>query len=119
MPRILVVDDSKTHRLLARIVLQEAGYEVLEAVDGSTVLALASQETPDCILLDLNLPGVSGQDILQSLSDQGLSIPVVVSSGGVDEETQRECLELGAAAVIDKPDSPQQLADLIKSVLEK
>ena len=119
MPRILVVDDSKTQRMLARIVLEDAGYEVLEAEDGDSGVAVASREAPDCILLDLHLPGDSGQDVLQSLHEKRLSIPVIISSAGVDAKTQSECLALGAAAVIDKPNDSQQLDKLIKSVLNR
>ncbi len=117
MSRILVVDDSKTQRMLARMILESEGYEVVEAEDGPGALAAASQESPDCILLDLNLPGESGQEVMQALHQEGHSMPVIIFSAGVDESTKRECLQIGAAAVIDKPDDAKQLDELIQGVL--
>ena len=117
MPRILVIDDSTVQRVLARGVLEEANFEVLDASDGEAGLSLARGESFDCILLDWLMPGTSGCDVLRVMQDEGIAIPVIVVTGDASEATRAECSRLGAAAVIDKPRNAEELVNAVASVL--
>lgn len=90
-PLVLVVDDSERNRKLARDVLRAAGIETIEAATGGEVLALAVQNRPDVILLDLQLPDRDGVDIARELHDDARTafIPLIAFSAmpGDDEST--------------------------------
>jgi CheY-like chemotaxis protein len=66
-----------------RNALKKEGYELLEAANGQDGLEMAFANSPDCIVLDLVMPEVSGMDVLQTLADQDLSIPVVVHNSDI------------------------------------
>ena len=77
---MVVEDDADINQLLARI-LRQADYQVTQAFSGSEAALRLSQETPDLILLDLMLPGMSGEALLEKLrSENALSVPVIVLS---------------------------------------
>jgi two-component system alkaline phosphatase synthesis response regulator PhoP len=117
MPRILVIDDSAVQRVLARGVLENANFEVLDASNGDAGLSLARGEAIDCILLDWLMPGTSGCDVLRVIQEEGITIPVIVVTGTPDDAVRAECARLGAASVIDKPRDGEVLINAIHSVL--
>ncbi len=117
MTRILIIDDSAFQRNRARRAVEAAGYELLEATNGHEGLEVAATAMPDCILLDLLMPEMGGEEVLQSLRDQGLDIPVIVLTADVQESTRQHCLELGAATFINKPLQKEKLLDTINQVL--
>ena len=80
MGRVLVVDDEPDVLLLCRLNLQQRGHELLEAADGSSALEIARDLSPDLIVLDLMLPGLSGFDVLEALQleSETPNIPVLV-----------------------------------------
>lgn len=114
--RILVIDDSQIPRLIARAAFEELGYEVLEAEDGETGLQIARDERPDCVFLDLLMPGMSGRDVLQVMQAELAEIPVIVITADDESSTEQECLQLGARAVMDKPRDPAELTDALRAV---
>ena len=114
LPIILVVDDDAPILLLMRSVLREFGFEPVAASSGEEAIAEARKRTPDLILLDRNMPGMSGDEVLQELrSDNGLSeIPVLIVSGeplGPDEVRS-----LGAAGHVLKPFDVPSLVETIR-----
>ena len=80
MTTILVIDDKEENRALIRYLFEEPGYHVLEAEDGAQGLQIAETVRPDCILLDLQMPGLSGFDVLERLeANPGTrEIPVLI-----------------------------------------
>ena len=79
--RILVVDDSaEAQQLLKDLVIEPNGYEYLVAQDGAAGLQLAAQEQPDLIILDMQMPKMSGMEVLEALQQQGIATPVIVAS---------------------------------------
>ena len=78
--RILIVEDEENLRMALADALSAEGYEVLEAADGETGLALALREGPDVVLLDLMLPGRDGFSVLRALREDRLTAPVLVLS---------------------------------------
>ena len=117
MPRILVIDDSPVQRMLARLLLEEADFEVLDASDGQAGLSRAQNESIDCILLDWLMPETSGSDVLHALQQQANKVPVIVVTSDPSDDTREECSRLGAAAVIDKIQDPKELVRAVESVM--
>jgi CheY-like chemotaxis protein len=112
--RVLVVEDHPTMRAAMRLVLEPEGFEVLEAVDGEDALAVVRRERPEVVFLDLNIPGMSGEELLRSLKgDPGLRAIRVVVVTAAGEEERRRSLELGADGFLMKPFGP---SDLLRTV---
>lgn len=104
---VLLVEDDNWLRYVMAELLADDGYEVREAATGTQALALVEAETPDAVVLDLNLPELSGLDVLHELrtSKQMLTLPVIVMSGALDGETRQRLSRPSERAddVIEKP----------------
>lgn len=105
MNTILIIDDDIQISDMLLEVLTRAGYGVLRAFSGTEALLLLGRERPDLILLDLMLPGLSGEEVLQRI--QG--IPVIVVSARADVEDKVKLLLGGAADYLTKPFSTREL----------
>ena len=68
-PTILIVDDHRYVRDMVRALFEGHGYRVIDAADGADGLAIAQSQRPDCVLLDVRMPGLSGFDVLERLSE--------------------------------------------------
>ena len=121
MAKILVADDSAFVRIKLVSILQTAGHEVIETVDGTTVLKWAIAEQPDVIMLDLMMPGLSGLETLERLkaSPRLRTIPVIMLSAADDVNTMVDCILQGAEDYIFKPFNPILLQARINACLEK
>lgn len=119
-PRILVVEDERDVSKVISINLELEGMEVTEAYDGPTALAFIEESRPDCVVLDVMLPKISGWDILKFLKSnpETSEIPVVMVTAKVGERDQLRGLGAGAVKYITKPFSPVALTEAIKSVLK-
>jgi CheY-like chemotaxis protein len=117
MARILVIEDSLHIRKLVRDILGIDGHTIIEAEDGSQGLQLAAAESPDCILLDLIMPGISGLNVLKDLHEGGSKIPVIIVTAHLQDSVHNQCLALGAAAFINKPFLKDELRHTVKKVL--
>ena len=87
---VLVVEDDPWTRTVLTELLADEGYRVMRAASGIQALQLARSHSPDVIVLDLNLPGKSGLEVLRALraNEQTATIPVIVVSGAVDSSTR-------------------------------
>jgi hypothetical protein len=118
---ILLIDDEKSMHELARAHLEKAGYRVLHAFEGSSGLELAARETPDLIVLDLMMPGLSGEEVFTQLrSDHRFSalrtVPVIMLTGRRDT-ARLSLLERGVSAYLQKPFGLRELSNIIDNVL--
>ncbi|HVV58077.1 MAG TPA: response regulator [Gaiellaceae bacterium] len=116
-PRVLVVDDDARVREFIRVNLEMEGYAVVEAADGGEALQAIEGQAPDLILLDVVMPGVDGWQMLQRMQEQHGSIPVIMFSGKVDEQSVDDAAHRGALGFIGKPFDPQQLIDRAKQLV--
>ncbi len=104
MKSCLVVDDSKVIRKVARRILEELNFEVIEAVDGQDALDACEKAVPDGVLLDWNMPVMDGLTFLQKLRARNGQQPIVVfCTTENDMEHIRRAIECGADEYIMKP----------------
>src|SRR5271154_4032605 len=97
MRKILIVDDDEALRRLMRLELSD-DYEVIDTGEPEQGLALALENRPDAILLDLRMPKYSGYELLQTFTSFARTqmIPVIIVSGEAGGETKERCKQLGA-----------------------
>jgi CheY-like chemotaxis protein len=115
---ILIADDHDDNRELLRILLSGAGYNVLEARDGYECLALARDNPPDLIVIDLSMPVLDGWEVFQELkTDQRTrTIPCIAVTAHA-ELNRDKALETGFSAYVSKPFSSETLLKTIATVL--
>jgi two-component system, NtrC family, response regulator AtoC len=120
MPKetILVVDDERLVRWSLQQKLEQWGYHVSLAEDGSSALARIQLDNPDLITLDVKLPDMTGIDVLSELRSRNIQIPVIVITAfGVVDDAVRS-LKLGAYDFIEKPINFEKLENAVNNVLE-
>ena len=119
MPKILVVDDDPIeHRLLQALFGRAEGFEVAHASDGASGLEAVSRENPDAVLLDLQMPGLDGLEVLRRLQADRPFLPVVMLTGVQDVATALEAVRLGAYHYFTKPFQGDQLLLTVRHALE-
>jgi FixJ family two-component response regulator len=102
-PLVAVVDDEGDVRLALRRLLRSAGFDVMAYESGSEFLRHMPRTLPDCIVLDLRMPGISGLEVQAAMKEQHLAIPVVVVTGNDNTDSRRKAMDLGAGAYLCKP----------------
>jgi CheY-like chemotaxis protein len=108
--RILIVEDHPTMREALRLVLEREDLEIVEASDGNAALALARRSPPDLVLLDLHIPGITGEELLAEIKgDPATSHARVIVVTATGEEGRARALAVGADAYFTKPFSPTAL----------
>ena len=118
--RILVVEDNPLNLKLVRDVLQFAGYDVVEAQSGEEGLRVAEADSPDLVLMDLQLPGIDGTETLRRLrqGSLGRDVPVVaVTAFAMAEDRERATLA-GFDGYVEKPISVRELPGQIEAFLD-
>jgi two-component system cell cycle response regulator DivK len=118
---VLVVEDNALNRKLVRDVLGHAGYRVLEAGDAERGIELARAETPDLILMDVQLPGIDGVEALRRLrSDHATSaIPVAALTALAMKEDRERFLAAGFDGYLEKPVSVPDLAEQVATFIRR
>jgi len=115
---ILVVDDEAALVDVLEAYLRDEGFVVLRAADGRAAVDVALAERPDLVLLDLNLPVLSGLDAFREIRAQ-LDIPVIMLTARGAEVDRVVGLELGADDYVSKPYSPREVVARVKTVLRR
>ena len=121
MTRVLVIDDEAPIRLLCRVNLEAEGMSVLEAGDGPSGLAKASEEQPDVILLDVMMPGLDGWGVAEALleDEKTVGIPIIFLTARAEFRDRARGLDIGGVDYITKPFNPVELAPLVRALLER
>ncbi|MBL8931443.1 MAG: response regulator transcription factor [Kineosporiaceae bacterium] len=117
--RVLVVEDDATVAEVVRTYLEHAGFEIAQAMDGVTALSLAGRRTPDLVVLDLMLPGLSGLEVCARLRQSRPDLPVIMLTALGEESDRLLGLESGADDYLVKPFSPRELVLRVQSVLRR
>ena len=119
MSKILVADDSRFQVALLASALEQKGFEVVVALDAMQAGMVALRTSPDAIVLDINMPGGSGIEVLKRLkrSTKTQRIPVVVVSGSDDLDVRQIAMELGVTDFLTKPVDLDQLCGTLSGLM--
>ncbi len=117
--KILVVDDEKKIAAVLKAYLEQDGFAVITAADGLEALEMARREDPDLIILDLMLPGLSGEEVCHRLRQEGSRIPVIMLTAKTAIEDRVHGLGIGADDYVLKPFSPQEVLARVKTILRR
>lgn len=115
---LIAEDDADISGLLKRI-LETAGYETRQAYSGTEALLCFEKKQPDLVLLDLMLPGMTGEALLQTLRDGGCDLPVLVLSARAALRDKVALLKNGADDYITKPFEPEEVAARVEAALRR
>lgn len=118
--RIVLADDHQVVRQGVRIVLEDLeGADVVgEAADGDEALALVRDVSPDVLVLDINMPGMTGLDVARALRDEGHQVRVLILSMHDDPEYVLQAVRAGADGYVLKDASPAEVRDAVRAVHE-
>ncbi len=117
--RVLIVDDDKRNLDVLEAILGPAGYMCVRADSGRAALASVAEQRPDCILLDLNMPGLDGMDVLLHLRQTPLhdQVPVIVVTAHDDRQHRVRALQAGADDFLEKPIDTDVLLARVRTVV--
>lgn len=116
--KILVVEDNLFNLTLLKAILEARSYEVMEAVDGRAGLDLARSQAPDIILLDTQLPEMSGIEMARRLRESGFKTPIISISGDASAAAAAECSNAGMNGRITKPFMPEDIYEIIEAYVK-
>lgn len=116
--RLLIVDDDPQMRAMLRQALERHGFEVHEAASGEQVLQALESARPDAIVLDKEMPGVSGFDALELIRQHDVAVPVIVITAFGGLAVRAEALRRGATAYVEKPFRVSALVEQLLTVTE-
>lgn len=115
-PDIYVVDDDPAVREALSLMLSTEGFTVASFADGGAVVEALRGHRPRCVLLDVNMPGQSGLDVLRAMKEKQLQAPVCVMSGQADIPMAVDAMRNGAIDFIEKPLDADRLVRAVRSV---
>lgn len=118
---VLIADDDRDIRVIARAMLKTQGYRVEEATDGEAALEAVAARPPDLLILDLNMPGLGGFDVLRTLraAPESRGLPVIMLTATPDRKVMDEAVSLGADDYVVKPFKPAQLAARVNALFRR
>ena len=119
MATILIADDSLFQRLVLSKIVKAQQHDLFEAKNGLEALDMLRSHKPDLALLDLNMPELSGLEVLEAASQEGLETDIVVITADIQETTRARCFALGAHKILSKPPKEQEVLDALSQFLPK
>lgn len=114
--KILIVDDDSSIRKFLELSLENSGYEIFTASNGKEALSMVNNHKPNIVILDLNLPDISGYEVLQQIRKDS-SVPVIMLTIEDNDEEKVKLLDAGADDYLTKPFSIQELLARIRVIL--
>ena len=115
--RLLVIDDDEAGCRLMRAIFATEGFEVFAAHDGAAGLKLAAKSKPHLVILDLQLPGLDGIEVLRQLKEANAGLPVVMLTAHAEVRTAVRATQLGAFDYLTKPVDPDEIAVVVRRAL--
>ena len=116
--RILIVEDEPQLRGLLRLYLERAGYAVTDVGDGTEALAAFARDRADLVILDLMLPGLQGEAVLEGLREEA-DVPILITSAKRSDAERIAGLRLGADDYLAKPFNPHELTARVAAILRR
>lgn len=119
-PSVLIVDDEPITRNMLRLILERAGFDIVEAEDGLMALLIVAEQKPDVILLDVMMPNMDGLTVCRKLRSNAntATLPIVLLSAKTSSEDMASGLAAGANKYLGKPVSREDLVRTIREVLQ-
>lgn len=116
--KIMIVDDSATVRQVLQMTLMQAGYDVVEAIDGEDALKLFTENNVDMLVTDLNMPNMDGIDLIKHVRQKpgNRFMPIIMLTTESQAEKRTEGKKAGASGWITKPFRPEQLLSVVSMV---
>lgn len=111
--RVLLVEDEELTREALAVWIESRGFDVLEAADGESALAICQREDFDLALVDLRLGRMSGAELLEHVRRIRPGARVILMTAYLDDETERRVRSLGADGILSKPFAPETLTELL------
>lgn len=118
MNRLLLIEDDEAIRIALGLVLEDEGYEVVQAATGAAGLAAFAEREPDLVLLDLRLPDISGFEVCRALRTRSI-VPIIIVTAQADTHDLVAGLEAGADDYLTKPVVAKELAARIRAALRR
>ena len=115
--RVAVVDDEVPVRTALRRLLRLANYDVTLFPSGEAFLESLETQTPDCVVLDINMPGMSGLDVQRRLRSVSIAIPAICITSGEGVSLAQEVIDAGAVDLLRKPFSNHDLLKALRTAL--
>jgi len=117
--KVLAIEDDPAVQRALRRTFELAGFDITIASDGSSAMDVFRSTSPRVVILDLRLPGRSGQDICREIKRQAPAVPILVLSAAGDVVDKVLLLELGADDYITKPFSPRELVARVRAAFRR
>lgn len=112
-----IVDDEEGIRKALGRLLRASGLDAESYASGQDFLDAAARRRPDCVVLDLHMPGMSGLQVLRKLKAAGQRLPIIIITAHDEAETRDQCIEAGARAYLRKPLEDRLLLNAISAAL--
>ena len=117
MPSVAIVDDEEGIRKALSRLLRASGLEAESYANGQEFLDAAAEHRPDCVVLDLHMPGMSGLQVLRKIKATGQRLSIVVITAHDEPETREQCIDAGACAYLRKPLEDRLLLNAISAAM--
>jgi two-component system, cell cycle response regulator DivK len=117
--RILVIEDTEDNRQILRDLLSAAGYEVIEATDGATGVAMAAEQRPDLILMDIQIPVLDGYEATRRIKADPATrhIPIIAVTSYALVRDEAKTREAGCDGYVAKPFSPRHMLQKVREFI--
>jgi CheY-like chemotaxis protein len=119
MPKILIIDDSRLSRNMLSDPLLEFGFTVVQAENGQEGLDAFAAHNPDCVITDLLMPVMTGQEFIRELRGKDTAVPVLVLSSDIQETSEAECQALGISKFLNKPVNADQIVNDVNEAIKQ
>jgi two-component system, cell cycle response regulator DivK len=117
---VVCIEDNATNMLLVSRIVEVEGHKLLQAEDGHKAIELLNSCNPDIILLDINIPGISGLDLARMIrqSERLSSVPVIATTANVLVGDKERCIEAGCDDYLPKPLDIRKLREMLRYYLQ-